>query len=373
MSINGVTSNWTADKGISALLTTAASSANTKFEVNVPVSKAGEQTLSFSASLGLTRTFSKNGKKATLAVPKTVFTVGEPIPVYYSTSGISTSSTNHPWIGITKNVGSVDKYIAWQTTPKNTSGVIDLTVMPGGREDNSVLNYVHLPAGEYKIYFVDENANQSNSNYWLHDEPINISIVNSDGNGTTVTRSGAMNGNASISVSNTTFCVGGPVKVDYTANNLTVLSSDNPWLAIGKRIGANDYYSHWAYTARTESGSKTFTSADTNNPQTNASAYRTFPSGSYTIYYLDGSNINSGAFYTEPIGINIAPKYTVGAKLGTTQLMSAEDPYALTSVSKKITVTDADVAKGYITVSFDLTSLPANTQYYFNVKNVSLV
>ena len=373
MSINGVLSEWTADKGISALFTTAASSANTKFDVKVPVTKAGEQTLSFSASLGLTRTFSKSGKTATLAVPKTVFTVGEPIPVYYSTSGISTSSSNDPWIGVTKSIGGVDKYIAWQTTPKNTSGVIDLTVMPGLREDNSVLDYVHLPAGEYKIYFVDENAHQSNTTYWLHDEPINISIVNGDGNGTTVTRSGAMNGNASISVSNTTFCVGGPVKVDYTANNLTVLVSDDPWLAIGKRIGANDYYSHWAYTARTESSSKTFAPSNTNSPQADAAAYKSLPSGSYTIYYIDGSNINSGAFYTEPIGINIAPKYTVGATLGSTQLMSAEDPYALTSVSKKITVTDADVAKGYITVSFDLTSLPANTQYYFNVKNVSLV
>lgn len=379
VNINGTSSEWDMNEGISKLFTTKSNASETKFEVNIPVSEAGSYELGFETSLGFTRTFSSGSKKASLSLPKTVFKEGEPIPLAYSTSGLTVSGNNAPWLCITKSVGGVDKYICWEYVKGNSSGILDATIMTGAREDNSVQDYVWFPAGEYKIYFIDDSyAHVRNSSYWLHSDPINISIVPDTTVGTTVKREGNMYGKASLSVANNIFCKGANIAMTYTANSLTApgASKVEPWVALAKTVcqstGLFDYYTHWVYTDTTASGNIAFTATNGNSPQNEVKDYKSLPLGSYKIYYVHGSNLQTGIEYVEAIGINIAEAYTIKASVGSTSVLNTSNPYNINTVKKAITVTDADVAKGYITVSFDLSALAANTQYFLNVNSVSL-
>lgn len=379
LNINGTVSEWNLSSGICKTFNTASTVSNTKFEVNIPVNEAGEYNLKFDANLGFTRTFTSGSKKASISLPKTVFKVGEPIPVAYSTSGLSTATNNAPWFCITKSIGGVDKYISYQYVTKNGSGLLDVTLMTGNKEDNSVANYVWLPAGEYRLYLIDDSySNTRNKNYWLHDDPINISIVPDTNVGTTVTSSGSKYGSASVSVNNNIFCQGADVVINYTTNNLTAPNGTlKPWIAVAKTVskstGFYDYYSHWDYILATGSNTLKFNASSVNNPQKEAENYKSLPIGSYRIYCLNGSNLQNGTDYLdEPIGINIAPAATLGAKVGSTSILNTNSPYDISSVNKTVTVTAADVEKGYITVSFNFGSLAANTTYFLNVQNVSL-
>ena len=379
LNINGTVSEWNLSDGICKTFKTESTVSNTKFEVNIPVSEAGDYNLKFDANLGFTRTFTSGSKKASISLPKTVFKVGEPIPVAYSTSGLSTANNNGPWFCITKSIGGVDKYISYQYVTKNGSGVLDATLMTGNKEDNSVKDYVWLPAGEYKLYLIDDSySNTRNKSYWLHDDPINISIVPETNVGTTVTSSGSKYGSASVSVKNNIFCQGADIVINYTTNNLTAPNGTlQPWLAIAKTIskstGFFDYYTHWDYIPATGSNTLKFNASSVNNPQSDVASYKSLPIGSYRIYCLNGSNLQSGTDYIdEPLGINIAPAATLGAKVGSTSILNTSSPYDISSVNKTVTVTDADVETGYITVSFNFGSLTANTTYFLNVQNVSL-
>ena len=108
VNINGKISKWTLSGGICQSFRTQSTVANTKFDVNIPVSEVGSYTLKFNTKLGLTRTYTSGSKTASLALPKTVFQVGEPIPVMYASSGLDSSVDARPWIAITKNVGGLD-------------------------------------------------------------------------------------------------------------------------------------------------------------------------------------------------------------------------------------------------------------------------
>ena len=224
LNINGKSSEWDLEEGISTVFNTTSNLANAKFEVNIPVAEAGSYKLNFDTRLGLTKIFTSGTKKVTLSLPKTVFKQGEPIPVAYTMSGLTSAAANqNPWLCIAKTVGGVDKYINWEYLEKNTSGIIDASLMTGVRQDNSVLDYVWLPVGEYTIYFIDDSyANLQNSNYWLHDSPIYISIVPDDNAGTTVTSKGSTYGSASISVKNNIFCQGEDIVINYIANIFTL-------------------------------------------------------------------------------------------------------------------------------------------------------
>ena len=110
VNINGTSSEWDMNEGISKLFTTKSNASETKFEVNIPVSEAGSYELGFETSLGFTRTFSSGSKKASLSLPKTVFKEGEPIPLAYSTSGLTVSGNNNPWLT------SKNKYFTYSRT-----------------------------------------------------------------------------------------------------------------------------------------------------------------------------------------------------------------------------------------------------------------
>ena len=160
----------------------------------------------------------------------------------------------------------------------------------------------------------------------------------------------------------------------YLLNDIT-LSNDEIAIAktISKSTGFFDYYTHWDYIPATGSSSLKFNASSVNNPQADVASYKSLPIGSYRIYCLNGSNLQSGTDYIdEPIGINIAPAATLGAKVGSTSILSTSSPYDISSVNKTVTVTAADVETGYITVSFNFGSLAANTTYFLNVQNVSL-
>ena len=309
-------------------------------------------------------------------MPKTVFTEGKSIPVAYSTSGLSTANNNAPWICITKNVGGVDKYISWQYINKNGSGIVDIIAMTGTRQDDTVIDYIWLDPGEYKIYLIDDSYSYlTDKNYWLHNDPINISIVPDGTEKTTVVRKGTAHGDATISVSNNIFCQGAPIKFNYTASGLETPSGD-PWLCLSKNIVTNtgvfDYYTHWVYTSTNANSSIEFNASNGNSAQDQVTSYKSLPVGSYKIHYVNGSNLQDCIEYVEPIGINIAPAASIGAKLGGASIWSTSNPYDIASVKQAVTVTEADVAKGYITVEFDLSSLSANTLYYLNIQNVSM-
>ena len=376
LNVNGTTVEWTLSEGIAQSFVTSSNAANTKFEMNIPVSAQGSYELGFDVNLGFTTTFTSGSKKATLSLPKTVFTESEPIPVAYSTSGLSTANNNGPWICVTKNVGGVDKYISYEYIKKNESGIVDITAMTGSRQDDSVLDYIWLDPGEYKIYLIDDSYySLTNKDYWLHNDPINISIVPDGTEKTTVVRSSTAHGSASISVSNNIFCQGAPVKFNYTASGLAT-PNGKPWLCLSKNIvtstGVFDYYTHWDYTLTDENSNRSFTASNGNSAQDQVTSYKSLPVGSYKIHYISGSNLQNCIEYVEPIGINIAPAASIGAKLGGTSIWSTSNPYDITSVKQAVTVTEADVAKGYITVEFDLSSLSADTLYYLNIQNVSM-
>ena len=382
VNINGKISKWTLSGGICQAFRTQSTVANTKFDVNIPVSEVGSYTLKFNTKLGLTRTYTSGSKTASLALPKTVFQVGEPIPVMYASSGLDSSVDARPWIAITKNVGGLDKYVNWEYVEANYSYALNAAAMTGQREDNTVKSYVNLPAGEYKIYFIAGGAaNTRDKNYWLLNEPINISIVPKGSTGTKITRSGTAYGSASLTVGNNIFRQGESIYASYTASNLqTPYSSYQPWIGMSKTFvessGMNDYYTHWYYTKTTDSGSCRFDKNSGNYAQggvsVNVEAYRTLPEGSYKIHYVNGPSFQDCVNYVEPIGINVAPVVTLNASVGGTSVLSTDDSYDYQTVNKTINVTESDVARGYITVSFSFGSLKANTNYYLTVNSVSL-
>ena len=383
VNINGKISKWSLDDGICQAFRTQSTIANTKFDVNIPVSEVGNYTLKFNTKLGFTRTYTSGSKTASLALPKTVFQVGEPIPVMYASSGLDSSVDARPWIAITKNVGGLDKYVNWEYVEANYSYALNAAAMTGQREDNTVKSYIDLPAGEYKIYFIAGGAaNTRNKSYWLLDEPINISIVDKGSTGTKITRSGTAYGSASLTVGNNIFREGESVYVSFTANGLeTPYSNYNPWVGISKTFDINgtmqDYYTHWYYTDTTQSGTFRFDSGTGNYAQggvsVNVEQYRTLPEGSYKIHYANGSHLQSCVSYVEPIGINVAPMVTLNASVGGVSVLSTDDSYDYQTVNKTINITEEDVAKGYVTVSFSFGSLKANTNYYLTVNSVSLV
>ena len=382
VNINGKISKWSLDSGICQAFRTQSTVANTQFDVNIPVSEVGSYTLKFNTKLGLTRTYTSGSKTASLALPKTVFQVGEPIPVMYASSGLDSSVDARPWIAITKNVGGLDKYVNWEYVEANYSYALNAAAMTGQREDNTVKSYVNLPAGEYKIYFIAGGAaNTRDKNYWLLNEPINISIVPKGSTGTKITRSGTAYGSASLTVGNNIFRQGESIYASFTASNLkTPYSSYQPWIGMSKTFvessGMNDYYTHWYYTKTTDSGSCRFDKNSGNYAQggvsVNVEAYRTLPEGSYKIHYVNGPSFQDCVNYVEPIGINIAPVVTLNASVGGTSVLSTDDSYDYQTVNKTINVTESDVARGYITVSFSFGSLKANTNYYLTVNSVSL-
>ena len=382
VNINGKISKWTLSGGICQAFRTQSTVANTKFDVNIPVSEVGSYTLKFNTKLGLTRTYTSGSKTASLALPKTVFQVGEPIPVMYASSGLDSSVDARPWIAITKNVGGLDKYVNWEYVEANYSYALNAAAMTGQREDNTVKSYVNLPAGEYKIYFIAGGAaNTRDKSYWLLNEPINISIVAKGSTGTKITRSGTAYGSASLTVGNNIFRQGESIYASYTASNLkTPYSTYQPWIAMSKTFvegsSMNDYYTHWYYTKTTDSGSCRFDKNSGNYAQggvsVNVEAYRTLPEGSYKIHYVNGPSFQDCVNYVEPIGINIAPVVTLNASIGGASVLSTDDSYDYQTVNKTINVTESDVARGYITVSFSFGSLKANTNYYLTVNSVSL-
>jgi hypothetical protein len=382
VNINGVTSKWSLAEGICKTFNTGSSAANTIFEVNIPVTEAGSYTLNFNANLGLTRSFTSGSRTASLSLPKTVFKEGEPIPVLYSSSGLG-ASTTRPWIGITKNVGGLDKYISWEYVEANYTSILNAAAMTGQREDDSVASYVNLPAGEYKLHFITAGGMDTRkSSNWLIGEPINISIVGKNSIGTTVTRSGSTYGNASLTVKNNIFVQGESVLVDFIANGLKINYAEySPWVGISKTFEVNnafyDYYTHWYYTETTQSGTFAFRHDTGNYAQgsvpVNVEAYRTLPAGSYKIHYVNGPSFLNCSSYLEAIGINVAPLATLNASISGSSVLNTSDPYDIQSVSEAITVTDEDIAKGYVTLSFCFGALSSNTNYFLSVNDVSLI
>ena len=378
VNINGNILKWSLGSGVSQSFRTPSTPANNKFEVNIPVTEAGTYNLKFNANMGLTRVTTSGTKTVSLALPKTVFQVGEPITVVYRTSGF-TNATTLPWLAITKNVNGLDKYVYWEYVEWNYTNALNVKAMTGQREDDTVKAYVGLPAGEYKLYFISPGtANVRDTSHWLLNEPINISIVPKGSVGTTVTRNGTAYGSASLSVTNNILAQGESIYTSFSAKGLnTSYSGGRPWIAVSKTLstssGFKDYYTHWYYTDTTHTSMFRFDSTSGLDPQTEVKQYGPLPEGSYKIHFVNGPSLQDCINYVEPIGINIAPKATLNASVNGTTLLTTNKPYDITPVNRTITVTEADAARGYVTVSFTFGSLKAGIDYFLTVNNVSLV
>ena len=96
-----------------------------------------------------------------MSVPKTYFEVGEKIPVKYAYK--TDIYDKNAWIGIAttglEDGSEKDSYIRWFRVTKGASGEFeDIRTASGASQTDYANGLRHLPAGEYKIWFMYDNA-----------------------------------------------------------------------------------------------------------------------------------------------------------------------------------------------------------------------
>ena len=178
--------------GNNVLMSTATEAGNHSFSydpiLNPPIRKGG---INYDGS--------NKFPNASLSVPKTYFEVGEPITVDYNATGL----TNYGRIYITSDQKCQpdrygDLYIKCAEVNAGTTGIVKFTADAHNLDDsvygngnvplwtNNIdgLNELRkLPAGEYKIWFVNNTTSfdpfnmQRNSPYQLVTEPISIKVI----------------------------------------------------------------------------------------------------------------------------------------------------------------------------------------------------
>ena len=236
---NGAQSGqYTNPHTVTQRFTTSADSTDTRYKITLPVQNTGIHTLTMDADLdrytgavtqsktgdiyqswATTKTLVGTGT-VSMSVSKTNFIEGEPIYVEYSTkvTGYANSSTNNSGVFNDSVIcilrlddnGDVIKYGSWpryervayvQYEPdgvrngvtKETSGSVELTtamtssqIVSGGNVDG---DYKDLPAGNYRIYFINDEdiglgnvlfATDLDVRYLSLTAPIDITIYESD-------------------------------------------------------------------------------------------------------------------------------------------------------------------------------------------------
>ena len=356
-----------------------------------------------------------------MSIPKTVYTVGEDIPVsYYAKGSVAAKSPvkesgNLPWIGMYAH-----------NTSSNPSTKEEIEA---GRyyiqPDSSGVKYIstaNLTPGVYQIYLRDNSALLFHGDpyryWWEYDmvDPITIVITNAANpvtnpifeykfsnfpnkkfdNKTIGLVSGTVKliNPTDLSTVDNIFYQGDTISVDikFTQGN----NEANYWLALYPEGGENGSYPTWrssnstgTYTLKTKNITK-----GANQAETPSGTY-TLPAGKYTLYLLNGGDYvdayKNGRIYAV-MDITILPSTMKTAFGGATQIHSlgtneqgkvieitqdwtptiVSDPFSYYTVSGTFTATQQDVERGYVMFEYDFTGLGSSVDLSFVIDNFTV-
>ena len=269
-------------------------SSNASLATTVANLQKSSYTLNYSAipeiKMEKTAYYPSSYYESSLSVPKMYFFEGEDIPVTYSAQGTSTAEKG-AWICITT---TDNKYIRWRYVANNSADTFNINECTEPSQDGVDEDSKNLKAGDYKIWFVDNDKWFSNSKttaeVWdnVVTEPISIKIIKrdySDNINWGVTHnyiSKTVNGETltgSISLEKTTFIQGDDIEVTVTgasaADGVGVM-----WYTIVP-YGEWEFdgnIDHWSYADAVDDPLKTSDLAP----------------GQYMLYYVSGSRICTG-------------------------------------------------------------------------------
>ena len=215
--------------------------------------------------------------------------------------------------------------------------------------------------GVYKIYFVDANGTRGDTSKYLA-EPITLVVLN-DEVFKPCTKSSTLGTNHALTLEKRVFTVG--EKISYKVDGNIYHASLRPWVAI---THTNSYeYKDWSW-------------ADVANDPI---ATTGLAAGRYKIYYLVGNgstvtNSDSKWFVYEDVYLidnNSLHTATVSGTVNGTALPTFTQsslPYG-NKVDQDITVTEEDVARGYVEIDYSLTGLPLGSTSSIIIKDLNFV
>lgn len=374
---------------------------NAEYTIKLPAVKAGLYSFAFSSytqaydpviHYGIDQTGTKvdknpglnyKAKGAYMSVAKTMYTVGEPIHVDYFSAGCQSKYTQ--WIGITRAVNGRDAIIQWIYVANNSTGQVTFRGASTAYE-SVAQDFAHLPAGDYKIYFRDYSANiykgsgQNNDNKgndWPEcniTDPISITIVDPDKDPSKNDFDGGMtyyfdkvyydinkaiNGDSSkasgwFSVDKTTFYKGEQIKIEHSFSQAEG-NTNSAHVYVGIWKPGADKYEKYSYLNEGV--------IDTSNLEP----------GNYQLICCDG-----GYDYNRKIGsvmgvidVTILPANSDATTNDYSQLAlkyngNVKDIGAVKGYTysrnplSNVVVTEADVERGYVEFTFELSGLVAN-------------
>ena len=181
-------------------LTTGPNGDDASYKIRVPALEAGTHKFAFSSYTTVYPPIIHNGLNQTwatvnsapvpnykdagayMSVPKTLYTVGEPIHVNYSMAG--KQSNDGPWISITRPIpnGEEGREVVVGRIKLDSDAITGQIALKGGMSGCEDEKFANLPAGNYKIYFrdFDPNIYDNDGRYWPQcniTDPISITVI----------------------------------------------------------------------------------------------------------------------------------------------------------------------------------------------------
>ena len=396
--------------------------------MKIPVSEAGTYDLSFSGYLNNSvthRGYAKSGTSgwkdpngtihqltldytgAAMSIPKTVYTVGEDIPVsYYAKGSVAAKSPvkesgNLPWIGMYAH-----------NTSSNPSSKEEIEA---GRyyvqPDSSGVKYIStagIEPGVYQIYLRDNSATLFHGDplkyWWEYDmvDPITVIITSAENPVTNTAfeydflnvphidreeNTGVSSGK--LSLNKNVFYQGDIISITLPTKLST---SINFWFALCPE--GSDSYVTWSYGEHTNLKTTGLSGAGEEQKSTTTGSYK-IPPGKYTLYLLVGGTVatahNNGRVYAT-MDITILPESMKNNVKGATQIHSLElkegnivakpqdvtdptsilDPFSYYTVNGTFTATQEDVERGYVIFEYDFTGLGSSVDLSFVIDNFTV-
>ena len=309
-------------------------------KLTLPVTQAGTYSLNYTSYSTLdkpvTHTHSTHG--TSISVPKTIYKQGEIVNVEYNTNG-KNGSTSDVWLGYGPVDASYESY-KYATADKETYQI----------------NTTNL-SGSYKIYFIDNDKGLADTSAYLAD-PIIITVLSEDmfepfkkvsNIGTT----------HAVTIPKRVFILG--EEIDFSVEHSTYYNSKRPWVCITP-VGATDH-DPWSWT-----------DADKEPLPTSGESV-----GRYNFYYLVGDSLivdNKKIFTSIPINIldpNLFENVTISGTVNGTALPSVTQSGFPRGdrVSATVTVTEADVQRGYVEINYSLANISEQTTANLIIKDLS--
>lgn len=259
--VNGEASAWNMSD-MSKMLMTRPLSKNTQFDLQIPITQAGNYSLSFNANMELV----KQGDSAYISVPKTVFEYGEDFQITYNIFDATNITDNTAWIAIAGSVGNEELYAKWGYINSATGAVTAQT--------SNTISYKILQGNAQ--FYSDGKFDVDN---FLTD-PISITILPPSDS---VLNEQGSNGSANLSRNKRIYKYGDPINITYKTN--TTLSS--PWLTITDI--SSSQYGRWTYIPNS-------TEETINNFAQNNAANNSGGGGQRTFFVDDSGDFRPGYY-----------------------------------------------------------------------------